>query len=91
MASQHDALIRLLDAIGAMRAAGFTRDDITELVTAAFQHLEGDHVRPHAFGPLHPLQHADCRVVGLPMVHPRPGTVPTVRKALVILRSSHLI
>ena len=61
MASQHDALIRLLDAIGAMRAAGFTRDDITKLVTAAFQHLEGDHVRPHAFGR---CTHCNMLIVG---------------------------
>ena len=50
MASQSGALRLMLEAIGAMRAAGYIQENITELVTAAFQHLEGDHVRPYAFG-----------------------------------------
>ena len=50
MASQSDALRLMLDAISAMRATGYTQDDIQELVTAAFEHLEGGATRPYAFG-----------------------------------------
>ena len=42
MSSQSDALRLMLDAIGAMRQAGYTQEDIQDLVAAAFQHLEGD-------------------------------------------------
>ena len=35
-------------AIRAMRAAGYTQEDVQELVTAAFQHLEGGGQRPYA-------------------------------------------
>ena len=37
------------EAIRAMRAAGYTQEDVQELVTAAFQHLEGDGHKPYAF------------------------------------------
>lgn len=50
MATQAQALHDLLDAISAMRQLGYTQEDIHDLVTAAFEHLEGDPPRPHAFG-----------------------------------------
>ena len=50
MSTQSDALRLMLDAIGAMREAGFTQDDVQDLITAAFQHLAGDSSTPYAFG-----------------------------------------
>ena len=50
MASQSEALRLMLEAISAMRAAGYTQEDINELVTAAFEHLDGDPAHPYAFG-----------------------------------------
>ncbi len=50
MASQSESLRLMLEAINAMRAAGFTQEDIQELVTAAFEHLEGDPRHPYAYG-----------------------------------------
>ena len=50
MASQGESLRLMLEAINAMRAAGFTQEDIQELVTAAFEHLEGDPRHPYAYG-----------------------------------------
>ena len=50
MASQSEALRLMLDAISAMRQAGYTQEDIQELVTAAFEHLEGDPRQPYAYG-----------------------------------------
>ena len=50
MPDQSEALRAMLDAITAMCAAGYTQEDITELVTAAFEHLEGNPVQPYAFG-----------------------------------------
>ena len=39
MASHRAALRRLLEAISAMREAGYARDDVQDLVTVAFEHL----------------------------------------------------
>ena len=50
MATQHEALRLMLDAINAMRESGYNQEDIQELVTAAFQHLEGGPPKPYAFG-----------------------------------------
>ena len=50
MPDQSEALRAMLDAITAMRAAGYTQEDITELVTAAFEHLEDEPNQPYAFG-----------------------------------------
>ena len=50
MASHREALHRLLDAISAMREAGYTQEDVQELVTAAFEHLEDDPRQPYAYG-----------------------------------------
>ena len=47
MPTQSQALRLMLEA---MRAAGYTQEDVQELVTAAFQHLEGGGQRPYAFG-----------------------------------------
>ena len=47
---QREALRLMLEAISAMRAAGYTREDVEELVTAAFEHLESGGHQPHAFG-----------------------------------------
>ena len=46
MASHREALHRRLEAISAMQEAGYTQD----LVTAAFEHVEGDPPKPYAFG-----------------------------------------
>ena len=50
MSTQSDALRLMLDALRAMREAGFTQGDVQDLVTAAFEHLEGGATRPYAFG-----------------------------------------
>ena len=50
MASQSEALRLMLEAISAMHAASYTQDDIQELVTAAFEHLECEPNQPYAFG-----------------------------------------
>ena len=49
MPTQSQALQLMPEAIRAMRAAGYTQEDVQELVTAAFQHLEGDGHKPYAF------------------------------------------
>ena len=49
MPTQSQALRLMPEAIRAMRAAGYTQEDVQELVTAAFQHLEGDGHQPYAF------------------------------------------
>ena len=50
MPTQSQALQLMLEAFSAMRVAGYTQEDVQELVTAAFQHLEGDPRQPYAFG-----------------------------------------
>ena len=50
MPTQSQALRLMLEAFSAMRVAGYTQEDVQELVTAAFQHLEGDTRQPYAFG-----------------------------------------
>ena len=50
MASQSDALRLMLEAITTMRQTGYTQEDIQDLVSAAFEHLDGDPHHPHAFG-----------------------------------------
>ena len=50
MANQSESLRLMLDAISTMRAAGYTQEDVQELVTAAFDHLDGDPAHPYAFG-----------------------------------------
>ena len=50
MSSQSEALRLVLEAIRAMREAGYTQEDVQELVTAAFEHLEPNGHQPHAFG-----------------------------------------
>ena len=50
MASQHDSFRLMLEAISAMREAGYTQEDIQDLVAAAFEHLEGGSSTPYAFG-----------------------------------------
>ena len=39
IASHREALHRLLEAISALREAGYARDDVQDLVTVAFEHL----------------------------------------------------
>ena len=48
--SQSDALRAMLEAVRAMREAGYTQEDVQELVTAAFEHIEGNGHQPYAFG-----------------------------------------
>ena len=50
MVSQSDALILLLQALAAMRDAGYSDDDVVDLVKDAWDHLEGGGQRPHAVG-----------------------------------------
>ena len=38
----------MLEAINAMREAGYTQEDIAELVADAFEYLEGGATRPYA-------------------------------------------
>lgn len=40
----------MLDAISAMREAGYTQEDVHALTDEAWQHLEGGGQQPHAFG-----------------------------------------
>ena len=58
MPSQSEALRAMLDAINAMRAAGYTQEDIEELVQNAFEHLEGGATRPYAYG-----RCTECRAI----------------------------
>ena len=48
MASQPDAL--LLAAIAAMREAGYSHDDVLDLMKDAWEHIEAGGHQPHAFG-----------------------------------------
>ena len=50
MATQHEALRLMLDAINAMREFGYTQENVQELVTHAWEHLEGSAHQPYAFG-----------------------------------------
>ena len=50
MASQHESFKLMLEAISAMREAGFTHEDLQDLLAAAFDHLEGVSSTPYAFG-----------------------------------------
>ena len=50
MPTQSQALLLMLEAISSIRAAGYTQEDVQELVTAAFQHLEGKPHQPYACG-----------------------------------------
>ena len=49
MASQSDALRIMLTAIAAMHEAGYTKDDIEELVTEAWENIEAGG-QPYATG-----------------------------------------
>ena len=49
MSTQAEALRLMLTAIAAMREAGYTQDDLQDLVTAAFEHLDGNPRQPYAF------------------------------------------
>ena len=50
MPTQSQALRLMLEAISAIRAAGYTQEDVQEPVTAAFQHIEGEPHQPYACG-----------------------------------------
>ena len=49
MATQSGFLQLMLEAISAMREAGYTREDVQELTSEAWEHLEGGG-RPYSFG-----------------------------------------
>ena len=55
MASHREALHRLIKAIRAMRQAGYTQEDLQDLVTAAIELVEGDPPKPYALRPLYHL------------------------------------
>ena len=40
----------LLEAIRSMRAAGYTRDDVQELVVSAIEHIQDNDHQPYALG-----------------------------------------
>ena len=61
MASQSDALRLLLAAIAAMREAGYSHDDVLDLMKDAWEHLEGDPHQPHAVGP---CSHCNRLIIG---------------------------
>ena len=50
MPTQSEALRLMLEAISAMREAGYTQEDIQELAGEAWTHLERSGHQPHAFG-----------------------------------------
>ena len=50
MPTQSEALRLMLEAISAMREAGYTQEDVQELAGEAWDHLEGGGHQPHAFG-----------------------------------------
>ena len=50
MPTQSQALQLMLETFSAIRAAGYTQEDVQELVTAAFEHLDGDPSQPYACG-----------------------------------------
>ena len=50
MPTQSEALRLMLEAIIAMREAGYTQEDVQELAREAWEHLEGGGHQPHAFG-----------------------------------------
>ena len=50
MTTQREALRLLLEAVSAMRDAGYTQEDVQELASDAWEHLDGDQERPHAMG-----------------------------------------
>ena len=49
MATQSRFLQLMLEAISAMREAGYTREDVQELTSETWEHLEGGG-QPYAFG-----------------------------------------
>ena len=50
MSTQSEAFRLRLEAISAMREAGYTQEDAAELAGAAWEHLQGGGQQPHAFG-----------------------------------------
>ena len=48
MPSHGDALRLMLEAIGAMREAGYTQEGVQELASDAWDHLGGDGPQPYA-------------------------------------------
>ena len=78
MPTQSEAFRLMLAAISAMREAGYTQEDVAELVGAAGRRPAATRLRP-----LPQLPSTDHRVVSLPVVHHGPGALPQVRQALV--------
>ena len=50
MPTQRDALRLMLEAIRAMREAGYTQDEVQDLAGEAWPHLEDGGHQPYAFG-----------------------------------------
>ena len=50
MPTQSEALRIMLEAISAMREAGYTQEDVQALTGEAWDYLEGGGHQPHAFG-----------------------------------------
>ena len=50
MPTQSERLQIMLGAISAMREAGYTREDVQDLVAQTWHHLEGLSSTPYAFG-----------------------------------------
>ena len=80
MASQSAALQLILQAINAMREAGYTQEDTQELASHAWEHLEGGTTRPLRLRPLHRVQPPHHRLVSLPVDHLGPRILPSCGK-----------
>ena len=85
MPTQSKALRLMLEAIIAMREAGYAQKDVQELAREAWEHLEGAGHQPPRLWPLHQLWPRHHRVVSLPVVHPGAGALSQVRQGLVKL------
>ena len=83
MPTQSEALRLMLEAIRAMREAGYIREDVQELASEAWDHLEGGGRPAPRLWPLHQLWPRHHRVVSLLVVHPGARSMSQVREALV--------
>lgn len=70
MPTQNEALRLMLAAINAMREVGYSQEDVQDLVSDAWNHLEGDGQQPYAC----------CATSGSPSAQlPKPSRSPWPR------------
>ena len=79
MASQSAALQLILQAINAMREAGYTQEDTQELASHAWEPSRAAPL-PLRLRPLHRVQPPHHRLVSLPVDHPGPRILPSCGK-----------